>query len=122
MWLHVRGFYYNRGVKPMCIYLIIYILDSYIFISSVCFPFKNMFPYCFPSIIFLFLSLLFSSELEDSHLIFILLVPSRHFLSSSSFFSFIENKLEYRVRYSFSNRCLLRDFHVPCPSVSNVNW
>ena len=72
----------------MCIHLITNILSSYIF-KFVCFPFLKFLPHCLPSVLSLFLPLLFSSDLEDIQLIFILLVPPLHFLPSSSFFSFI---------------------------------
>lgn len=95
----------------MRIHLITNILSSCIF-KFVCFPFLKFLPNCLPSVRSLFLPLLFSSDLEDIQLIFILLVPPLHFLPSSSFFSFIQNKRECGVLYSFIRQILIMG--LPC--------
>lgn len=99
---------------PIRIYLITVILVLTFFTSFFCFVFafhyKKIHPYCLPSVLFLFLPLLFSSDLEDIQLIFILQVTSP-FLPLSRF---IQSELEGNTIYSITQRRLLRNFLVAC--------
>lgn len=115
---YMRGFYYNRDVKPMYIYLIIYILYSHIF-YIVCFPLKKIF--LFPFIFFFYFCLFYSPVIWKISSLFLLYwcLPFMSSLFLLSLVFFFLNKLECRVIYSIlsCNRYLLRDIHVLCTAV-----